>query len=238
MHAIFRGGTRDDLPRRVQAFTLIELLVVIAIIAILASLLFPAVARSREKSKGARCQSNLRQLALAVLMFEDDNQVYPVGWMPDSSTIWYRQLQPYLGKKATVSGGGVFVCPSSLQNAKSTEAIRAGLREGGFWGILTYAQNHRINCGVTNISTRQVQHPSGTLLYADTDGWDACLYPDGAGTGNVCYRHSGGNDRSADTDRGVAGRRLGKFRANAAFIDTHVEMLKKAPLPIFTLERD
>jgi prepilin-type N-terminal cleavage/methylation domain-containing protein len=221
-----------------RAFTLIELLVVIAIIAILASLLLPALARSREKGKAARCQSNVRQLALAATMFEEDNQVYPVGWLASGPPIWYHQLQPYLGRNETNAGGGVFICPSSLQKPQSTEAIRTGLREGGFWSFLTYAQNCYINCGATNIGARQVQDPSGTLIYADTDGWDACLYGDDMGTANVCYRHSGGNDRSSGTDRGVTGQKLGKHRANAGFLDNHVELIRKAPHMLFTLELD
>jgi prepilin-type N-terminal cleavage/methylation domain-containing protein len=221
-----------------HGFTLIELLVVIAIIAILASLLFPALARSKDKGKAAACQSNIRQMALAAMMFEEDNQVYPVGWLANNSTIWYRQLQPYLGRSATNSGGGVFICPSSLQKPQSDEKVRAGLREGGFWGILAYAQNCYINCGATNISSRQIQDPSGTVNYADTDGWDACLYGDDMGTPNVCYRHSGGNERSSGTDRGVAGKKLGKFCANAGFFDTHVQLIRKAPHTLFTFERD
>jgi hypothetical protein len=62
------------------------------------------------------------------------------------------------------------------------------------------------------------------------------LYPDG--NGNVCYRHSGGNDRSADTDRGITGQKRAKGRALAVFADTHVELLRKAPARLFTLERD
>jgi prepilin-type N-terminal cleavage/methylation domain-containing protein/prepilin-type processing-associated H-X9-DG protein len=220
------------------AFTLIELLVVIAIIAILAGLLFPALAKTKEKSKAANCQSNLRQLSMAAMMFDEDHQVYPVGWKDQHPDIWYRQLQPYLGKKATVSGGGIFICPSSLQKARADEAIKSGMRGGGFWGILTYAQNYQVNCGVTNIGSRHVLDPSGTILYADTDGWDACLYADGMPTANVCYRHSGGNDKSAGFDRGVAGPKLGKFRANVTFADTHVELLRKTPDRLFTLTRD
>ena len=56
-----------------RGFTLIELLVVIAIIAILAAILFPVFAKAREKARQASCQSNLKQIALAILMYADDN---------------------------------------------------------------------------------------------------------------------------------------------------------------------
>ena len=222
-----------------RAFTLIELLVVIAIIAILAGLLFPSLARAKEKSKAANCQSNLRQLAMAAVMFDDDHEVYPVGWGAGGDAIWYKQLQPYLGKSATRAGGGVFICPSSMQRARAEEAIKAGTRGGGFWGWLTYAQNSRINLGQTNQGSRSFADPANTIVYADTDGWDACLYPDGDDSvANVCYRHSGGNDRSAGKQRVTNDARKGKFRANAVFADSHVELLRKAPLRLFTLQMD
>jgi prepilin-type N-terminal cleavage/methylation domain-containing protein len=224
-----------DRGRR-SGFTLIELLVVIAIIAILASLLLPALGRAKDKGSTARCQSNLRQLAMAATMFDEDNQAYPVGWVPDpASPIWYRQLQPYLGRNDKVSGKGVFICPSSVQKAQPGEQTK-GMREGGFWGFLAYAQNNFINCGRTNIGSKDVKDPAGTVLYADTDGWDACLYSDPGG--NICFRHSGGNEKSADTDRGIAGQKKGKHRANAVFVDTHVLLVKESPMNMFTLEVD
>lgn len=57
-----------------QAFTLIELLVVIAIIAILASLLFPALAGARERGRRARCLNNLRQFILTIHLYANDDQ--------------------------------------------------------------------------------------------------------------------------------------------------------------------
>jgi prepilin-type N-terminal cleavage/methylation domain-containing protein len=225
-------------------FTLIELLVVVAIIAILASMLLPVLGRMHDKGKTAKCQSNLRQLGMAAMMYDDDHQVYPIGWPPadgftgDFFPIWYRQLQPYVGRNSTVSGRGIFICPSSIQKAQTSEGVGNGMREGGFWGYLAYAQNCYINGGRRDIGSRQVMDPLSTVIYADTDGWDACLYPDGDPMADVCYRHSGGNERSSEVTHGLAGPKGKKFRANTVFVDTHVELRRDAPKRIFTLERD
>jgi len=230
--------------RAAAAFTLIELLVVVAIIAILASMLLPALARARDKGKSAKCQNNLRQLGMAAMMYDDDYQVYPIGWPTDDllalpvPPIWYRQLQPYLGRRTNVSGGGVFICPSSLQKSRPEERRGGSLREGGFWGMLAYAQNGYINNGRKDVGSKDVKDVPGTLLFADTDGWDSCLYPDGSPVANVNYRHSGGSERSAETERGVLGSKRPKGRANAVFVDTHVELRRSASNRVFTLEFD
>ena len=96
---------------RRKGFTLIELLVVIAIIAILAAILFPVFARAREKARAASCLSNLKELALGVLMYAQDyderlpQMVAPAiagGFFP----YWPDLIYPY------VKNAQVFICPS------------------------------------------------------------------------------------------------------------------------------
>jgi len=64
---------------RNKGFTLIELLVVIAIIAILAAILFPVFAKAREAARQTSCLSNIKQLGLAVQMYEGENEGYPIS---------------------------------------------------------------------------------------------------------------------------------------------------------------
>jgi prepilin-type N-terminal cleavage/methylation domain-containing protein len=96
------------------AFTLIELLVVVAVIAILAALIFPAMARAKGAANKTTCINNLRQISAALLMYAGDH-ADAIRSVPADYHIYYSykdSIQPYLSRKGSNTNDPLFVCPA------------------------------------------------------------------------------------------------------------------------------
>jgi prepilin-type N-terminal cleavage/methylation domain-containing protein/prepilin-type processing-associated H-X9-DG protein len=127
-----------------RGFTLIELLVVIAIIAILASMLLPALSRSKEKAHATACLNNLKQWGTATHLFLAENSDFlPKDGAPNGTSVnagWYIDLPKMIGVptyrelpwRTNVNiepGRSVWICPSNRQRSSGNNLFHYCLNE-------------------------------------------------------------------------------------------------------------
>lgn len=165
--------------QRKAGFTVIELLVVIAVIAVLASLLLPALSHAREKGKSAQCLNNLRQWNLALALYmQDNNDAIPrrgQGVQPlvqiDRPEDWFNALPPLLSLptyQTLVTNGlipkpgddSVFVCPVALAATNTN--------------FLPYAMNIYLSPWIRPTPHRLPEIPNPSSLAFMADG--PCAY--------------------------------------------------------------
>jgi prepilin-type N-terminal cleavage/methylation domain-containing protein/prepilin-type processing-associated H-X9-DG protein len=103
---MYKQGTR---ARAGRGFTLIELLVVIAIIAILASLVFPAVRSALDRGRATRCMANLREVGTFIVMQADDNKDRFMAGSKIGQETWGEVMFLRSGRSLDPE---VFVCPT------------------------------------------------------------------------------------------------------------------------------
>ena len=163
---------------RRRGFTLIELLVVIAIIGILTAMVFPTYAKARESARQAVCMSNLKQIAMAILMYtEDHGGRYVPAQSADNLTRWHGRrkteeepFDPTVGPLWGYYGHEhLKVCPS-FSAGIGTQGFEEGTGGYGYNGQYVGGSPASWVNGAMYVPAKEfmINDPAGTVMLTDT----------------------------------------------------------------------
>jgi len=200
-----------------KGFTLIELLVVIAIIAILAAILFPVFARAREKARQTSCLSNIKQLALGMLMYAQDydERLSASHWGPFNvpQRTWRGSIYPY------VKNTQLYTCPSASDIGPFDPA-----KEATQWQWCGYAMPY-----IHGWSSKTISRPYRGCPMAEIEYPAECIMLC-EGTGYPFYAPSSAAYSPAHGWYHIHANRHNEG-ANYAFADGHVKWYRPTSIP-------
>ena len=158
-----------------SAFTLIELLVVIAIIAILASMLLPALAKAKQKGQSTVCLNGLKQVGLAMLMFADEHDDMIPRGTAGNSPRWWLEFMPYVpegGTEKDYRNIKIFMCPSYPIPKNTPNKRQVVDYVVNAWDFRSAKDNTGYEqLGMSKVTSFQQPSDSAYLLDNESDTW-------------------------------------------------------------------
>ncbi|UCH36370.1 MAG: DUF1559 domain-containing protein [Armatimonadota bacterium] len=214
-----------------KGFTLIELLVVIAIIAILAALLFPVFAAAREKARQATCLSNMKQIALAAIMYASDYDEVFVPYTDVTWTHYWAGTRTPEGLDRKSSPLHPYSKTPDLQRCPSTRAASRGFGTGYGYNWVYVGSDIGPSGGTgaydwsgfpgQPASFVDLEHPTTTVLFADSEvDWELGTGPEESIAVTAPSEQFGYNDIGYRHQR----------TASVAFCDGHVKSMTRDKL--------
>jgi prepilin-type N-terminal cleavage/methylation domain-containing protein/prepilin-type processing-associated H-X9-DG protein len=228
-----------------KAFTLIELLVVIAIIAMLLTIVMPALQAAKRKAHDIICRSNLQQIGLAANLYAQEYDNFIPRGAGGSGLLWFVQFLPFLGQHEQTTdyrNVKIFRCPAfpktdvGINNIPNSRQTVCFVING--WGFTD--KNDQIGYSVNNpTKLSDFTRPLSTIIYlADNEAgsWRPIIEDENSSDINRCDIFSTSHLPDSTDETYTYGRRIARDRhkdgCNVLFLDWHSKWVQAEKMTV------